>query len=233
MTTAVNGVSERRSGNPLFPVLTGAAGAAVGGYFIGDALGPKHVLAKDEFKLSKIDARAEKALKGDIFNQLTAAAETANTKAVNDKVGKYIIGDAKDVDAQGFFKDHLNTDIAKYTAEKEALKAQTESLIKAVKDAPDKAAKKIAQAQLDTHKVNVSTMENLLGAIKDGKISKEAIADFIKVDLKGKAAKNVSEILRTAFGEKLPKMFSGKKAIIGALVGLVAGSILAGPKSKD
>lgn len=232
MVVAFNGRDERKSS--ILPLLTGVAGAAAGGYFIGDAIGPKHVLAKDEFVLNKIDARAEKALKGKegTYEALAAAAKSANTEAVNAEVAKYIAGEAKDIDAQKFFNDYLKTDIAKYTAEKDALKTKTESLIKAVQDAPDAAAKKLAKAQLDAHKINVSTMENILGAIKGDKISKESIADFIKCDLKGKASTQVEGILK-GLGEKLPKVFSGKKAIIGALVGLVAGSILAGPKSKE
>lgn len=226
MSIAVNGVQEKRK-SPMFPLLAGAAGAATGGYVVGDPLNSKYILAKDTFKLSDKAQAALNKTNSSTYDDILKAAKSANTDAVSARVEKIMKG-ASEIDAKEYIKNFANMEKAA-----EANKLKTEALTNAVKDAVDEPAKKAAQSLLDTHNAKIArnnakmaSNKALLDSVnKEGKVSKEAVTNYVQDGLKSKAATQIDDVLK-GVKDKLPKIFSNKKALIGAAIGLTAGWVM-------
>lgn len=243
---AVNGVSfgegerQRQSGGSLLPVVSAGAGALVGGLVIKEKISAKKLLTDDKFELSKdkfknLEKEQEDAI--DALNKIRAdkiepKVETEIEKIFGKNgneltVDKFLakVGNGKTtVKSLNATLDKLNKNVENLTAE---VKTKEDALAKATKEADKTKAEKALEKvkiSLEEAKAKVEStqpLKELVEGAKDGKITREAAKAKSLEGMTQEAAKSMSSAI-----DKLPKLKSGKMALIGGAIGLVSGMIL-------
>lgn len=217
----IDAVNEQRSSGSMVPVvLSAGAGAFIGGKLKGAPITAPYIMKKDTFELSKkAQEKASDAEKAAV-NNINDLLKGTNSEAVTAKVNQYFkTPEATEIPASEYMH------VEKIQAEVDEAKKGLSALEKNVTEAADDAAKKTATELLEAQKSLISAGESKLALVKDGKITKEALTSHITAELKSGVEPKIAEQIK-AFGENLPKIFSAKKAVIGGLIGLVAGVIV-------
>lgn len=254
MTIGLNGVSfgeaEKKKSGSGFPILTTAAGAAVGGLLLGENINGLHVLKKDTFEL-KGNPAGDQPVVNQINERLAAAKEDKVNAAADEKINSFFPDkDAKEIPIAEYLqkKGYATTDaaevITKFEADVKSLNGEAQTIkdqlkkaeqqLKSSVEADKPAAESLVKEMQDklaknTKEISAKTAElEILKSAKDsGKITRDVLKSNAVKEVKSGIVEVIDDLLKQV-KTKLPKMPSLKKAGIGAAIGLAAGVLLNG-----
>ena len=228
-------VSEKK-GSPIVPIGGAAAGAVLGGAVIKRKIKAHEVIGSEQ----------------DVFEKMKKAdGDDEIIKVINDQVEFYkkadeiagetideLLGGKPEVTVEEFLgknADDFANDLAalKDTSLVEAKKAVEEAqegLKKATDTAKEGLKETLKEKQGLVKKIEEEIIQaerklSIANLASEDKITKDALKPYFKQEIEGSFTKNIDGLLGKIKGN-LPKKFSGKLAVIGAILGLFTGLII-------
>lgn len=232
MVEAVN--NQRNGGGTIVPqVLCTAAGVGIGGYALRGEVGLKHVLKADKFELSKETVDSLTDEQKDAYNDIRGLKSETTPEAIHAEAtdtAKDILKSKKSISTKQYLKSKGINSETELQKSIETYETSIQELEEKLATTKGTRAQNKVQDLIKAKHTELSQLRDHLDIIsiaEDGKITKESLISKFASKIETENTTAIKEALETLKG-KLPKVkFSGIKGAVGALVGLVAGVIVA------
>ncbi len=228
-------VNERKNYSFL-PSTASIAGMLVGGFGFKRTSSIDEVLTSDKFELKSKNLTDVQTQASKTLNNLVQDAKKINENA--EKQVLEILNGKQTISVNEFlgssidkFTQELNLKVQEYNATNQELL----QLRKNLKETTEEVAKKAVQEAVNAKQKIIDGLEkafnadkarlNIAQAANDGKITKDLLHSYTSNKIYSELAEKTLMAMKD-LGNKCPKKFSTKMALLGTIIGIIAGNII-------